>query len=121
MDADAAAIRLFANSGMAMLLAQSYSKNLGLYGERTGCISVVCKDKNESMRVESQLKAVIRPMYSNPPRHGAAIVSTVLGSPELFSQWKVLAHACLLDQWLTLLLIPIWSARSLFSLVSFKQ
>ncbi|GMH37232.1 hypothetical protein BSKO_05105 [Bryopsis sp. KO-2023] len=89
LDIDAASIRLFANANVDMLLAQSYSKNLGLYGERTGCLSVVCQSASQAKRVESQLKAVIRPMYSNPPRHGAAIASAVLGSPELFEQWKV--------------------------------
>lgn len=39
-------------------------------------------------RVQSQLCAVIRPMYSSPPAHGAAIVVKVLSDPQLYSLWK---------------------------------
>jgi aspartate aminotransferase len=86
-DRDAAAVRLFADRGHLLLLCQSYAKNMGLYGERIGALSVVCKDKEEKERVLSQLKIVIRPMYSNPPIHGARIVSLVLGEPQLCKQW----------------------------------
>lgn len=34
-----------------------------------------------------QLKIIIRPMYSNPPIHGARIVATVLNDPKLNPQW----------------------------------
>ena len=89
LERDAAAVRLFADSGMDMLLAQSYAKNLGLYGERVGALSVVCSNAGDKARVESQLKQVIRPMYSNPPAHGAAIVEKVLSDPARLNEWKV--------------------------------
>jgi len=59
-------------------MAQSFAKNFGLYGERAGTLSAVCASAEEAKKVESQLKILIRPMYSNPPIHGARIVSTVL-------------------------------------------
>ncbi len=68
---------------------QSYAKNLGLYGERVGALSVVCVDADGAKRVESQLRSVIRPMYSNPPKHGADIVALILSDPQLFQQWTV--------------------------------
>jgi aspartate aminotransferase, mitochondrial len=68
-------------------MLQSFAKNFGLYGERIGALSVVCADAEEAARVESQLKMVIRPMYSNPPVHGARLVAEVLGDPKLRAQW----------------------------------
>jgi aspartate aminotransferase len=84
---DAAAIRYFVKEGHKIILSQSYAKNFGLYGERVGALSVVTKDEEEAQRVESQLKILIRPMYSNPPIHGSLIVSTILSDPALKKQW----------------------------------
>ncbi|KDO34648.1 hypothetical protein SPRG_00710 [Saprolegnia parasitica CBS 223.65] len=86
-DRDAAAIRQFVEDGHNIVLSQSYAKNFGLYGERVGALSVVCKDADEAARAESQLKILIRPMYSNPPIHGALLVSTILGDDKLKRQW----------------------------------
>ncbi|PNW78716.1 hypothetical protein CHLRE_09g387726v5 [Chlamydomonas reinhardtii] len=90
LDADAASVRLFASAPgpQEMVLAQSFAKNMGLYGERAGALSVVCKSKEVAGRVESQLKLVIRPMYSNPPMHGAAIAARVMADPRLNALWK---------------------------------
>jgi len=89
LDEDAAALRYFAESGMEMILAQSYAKNMGLYGERIGALYLVCADAEVTPKVQSQLNLVIRPMYSSPPRHGAAIVAAVLSDPQLYAEWKV--------------------------------
>lgn len=86
---DAYAIRLFADSGIEVMVAQSYSKNLGLYGERIGSINIVCSSKKVAEAVTSQIKIIIRGNYSNPPRHGAAIVAKVLTTPELRKEWVV--------------------------------
>lgn len=86
-DKDAAAVRLFTDAGLSILLAQSYAKNFGLYGERVGALSVVCANKAEKLAVESQLKIIVRPMYSNPPVHGARLVATILNDPQLHQQW----------------------------------
>ncbi|XP_004395810.1 PREDICTED: aspartate aminotransferase, mitochondrial isoform X2 [Odobenus rosmarus divergens] len=84
---DAWAVRHFIEQGINVCLCQSYAKNMGLYGERVGAFTVVCKDADEAKRVESQLKILIRPMYSNPPVNGARIASTILTSPDLRKQW----------------------------------
>ena len=70
-------------------MAQSYAKNLGLYGERAGCASVICGSPQAAKAVMSQLCGVIRPMYSNPPAHGARIVKKVLGDAKNYAAWKV--------------------------------
>ncbi|KAG6409521.1 hypothetical protein SASPL_127561 [Salvia splendens] len=88
LDEDASSVRLFADRGMELLVAQSYSKNLGLYSERIGAINVVCSSSEVAQRVKSQLKRIARPMYSNPPIHGARIVANVVGTPDLFNEWK---------------------------------
>jgi len=87
VDTDAFAVRQFLADGHKILLAQSYSKNMGLYGQRTGAFTVVCDDKDEAARVLSQIKILIRPLYSNPPRHGAQIVSEILTNPALKQEW----------------------------------
>lgn len=86
---DAQAMRYFVSEGHNILLSQSFAKNMGLYGERVGAFTVVCADEEEAKRVESQVKIIIRPMYSNPPLHGARIASTILTDPKLRAQWLI--------------------------------
>mmetsp|Transcript_30324 Transcript_30324/g.51663 ORF Transcript_30324/g.51663 Transcript_30324/m.51663 type:complete len:452 (-) Transcript_30324:145-1500(-) len=86
-EADASALRYFVNEGHNVVLAQSFAKNFGLYGERTGTLSVVCNDAAEKSAVMSQLKLIIRPMYSSPPIHGSSIVRTVLTDDGLTSEY----------------------------------
>lgn len=59
----------------------------GLYGERVGAFSIVCEDAAEKKRVDSQVKIIVRPLYSNPPVHGARVASEILNNPELNQQW----------------------------------
>lgn len=86
---DAAAVRMFVEDGHLMAMVQSFSKNFGLYGHRVGTLSVVGGNPDEAARVVSQMKMVIRPMYSNPPRHGARIISTILNDEKLSSDFVV--------------------------------
>ena len=88
IEEDGAAVRMFADSGMSFFVSSSFSKSFSLYGERVGALSIVTQNKEESARVLSQLKRVIRTNYSNPPTHGAAIVATVLNSPKLRQMWE---------------------------------
>lgn len=60
---------------------------MGLYSERVGAFSVVTASPEERERVDSQLKILVRPLYSNPPIHGARIASIILGNPELNGEW----------------------------------
>ncbi|EEQ33636.1 aspartate aminotransferase [Microsporum canis CBS 113480] len=84
---DAYALRYFVEQGMPLLLCQSFAKNMGLYGERVGAFSVACESAEEKKRVDSQIKILVRPLYSNPPVHGARIASTIMNDPELNKQW----------------------------------
>ena len=88
-EADAIAIRLFAESGIpAFVVASSYSKSFSLYGERVGALSIVAADRDEAKRVQSQVKRTIRANYSSPSTHGGALVAGVLGSNELRAEWE---------------------------------
>ena len=88
IDEDAAAVRLFADSGLSVFVSSSFSKSFSLYGERVGALSIITESKEESARVLSQVKRVIRTNYSNPPTHGATIAAAVLNSPELRAMWE---------------------------------
>ncbi|ARQ75010.1 MULTISPECIES: amino acid aminotransferase [Pseudomonas] len=88
IDEDAAAVRLFAESGLSFFVSSSFSKSFSLYGERVGALSIITESREESARVLSQVKRVIRTNYSNPPTHGATIAAAVLNSPELRAMWE---------------------------------
>ncbi|KAL8274629.1 hypothetical protein Esti_001458 [Eimeria stiedai] len=89
LERDALAVRMFADkfSG-AFFVAQSFAKNLGLYGERIGMLHAVCATPGEADAVLSQLKVVARRMYSSPPLHGARILARILSSEERVQQWQ---------------------------------
>jgi len=87
VDNDAFALRHFIEEGHQLILCQSFAKNMGLYGERVGTFSVVCESPEEKAKVDSQIKILVRPMYSNPPVHGARVASTLLTDPKLNAQW----------------------------------
>ncbi|WP_247263408.1 MULTISPECIES: amino acid aminotransferase [Pseudomonas] len=87
VEQDAWAARLFARELPEVLITSSCSKNFGLYRERTGALIVCTGDAEKLLDVRSQLAAVARNLWSNPPDHGAAVVTTILGTPELKSQW----------------------------------
>ncbi|CAG8540766.1 11269_t:CDS:2 [Acaulospora morrowiae] len=84
---DAYAIRKFVADGHRIALTQSFAKNMGLYGERVGTFSIISESLKEKAAIESQIKLIIRPMYSNPPINGARIVSYVLSDPALYKEW----------------------------------
>ena len=88
LDEDAAIVRQFASTGREMLVCRSFSKNLGLYGERVGSLTAICEKSDQVADLASVIKFVIRANYSNPPIHGASIVDTVLSDSELNSLWR---------------------------------
>lgn len=85
---DAQAVRHFVSQGHQIALAQSFAKNMGLYGERVGAFSLTTSGPEERAKVDSQIKIIVRPMYSNPPLHGALIANTILSKPELYGEWE---------------------------------
>ena len=85
---DAEAVRLFAQSGLAFFVSSSFSKSFSLYGERVGALTIVDGNREESARVLSQVKRVIRTNYSNPPTHGGKVVATVLNDAQARATWE---------------------------------
>lgn len=89
IEEDGAAVRIIAEAGIdSFVVANSYSKSFSLYGERVGALSVVAPDANAAKAVQSQVKRIIRTIYSSPSTHGAALVAGVLNSPELRQLWE---------------------------------
>ncbi|MEN8617729.1 amino acid aminotransferase [Shewanella baltica] len=87
IEEDAAGLRLVASKVLELLVANSFSKNFGLYNERIGAVTVVAEDADAAVRAFSQVKRTIRANYSNPPAHGALIVSTILSDAALKAMW----------------------------------
>ncbi|VVD61800.1 aromatic amino acid aminotransferase [Pandoraea communis] len=95
IDADAFVIRELARQSVPAFVANSFSKNFSLYGERCGGLSVICESAEAADRVLGQLTSAVRSNYSNPPTHGAKIVAKVLSTPELRKSWEAeLAEMC---------------------------
>jgi aspartate aminotransferase len=87
IETDAKPIRYFAEQEHEMLVAQSFSKNFGLYGERVGVLSIVTKNSKAAQKIGSAVRQIVRESYSNPPLHGARIVETILKTPSLKNKW----------------------------------
>jgi aspartate/tyrosine/aromatic aminotransferase len=87
LEEDAQGLRLLAGACGELIVCNSYSKNFGLYRERVGALTLVAGDNDAAKAVQSQAKAVVRRNYSNPPAHGALVVSHILSDAELTAQW----------------------------------
>ena len=85
---DAYAIRCLADAGVPFLVANSFSKNMSVYGERAGVLSLVCQTAAEAALALGQLKATVRRIYSSPAIHAGGIVARVLTQPALRSAWE---------------------------------
>jgi len=87
IEQDRSAVERFAAADIDLFIASSFSKNLGLYNERTGALTIVCPTAEEATVAMSHLKTTIRVNYSNPPAHGGLAARTVLDDPALRDQW----------------------------------
>ena len=88
LEADAQPLRdYFAGGNREAIICNSFSKNFGLYGERVGGITIVSTSEQAKTAMQSQVKTIIRTMYSNPPTHGGAIVNTILADATLQTKW----------------------------------
>jgi aspartate/tyrosine/aromatic aminotransferase len=87
LEEDVFGVRTLCESNQEVLISNSFSKNFGMYSERIGGLTIVAGQAEAAAAMSSQAKACIRANYSNPPKHGAAVVATVLGSEELYEQW----------------------------------
>jgi aspartate/tyrosine/aromatic aminotransferase len=87
LEKDGYSMKYFLQQGFQMVVAQSFAKTMGLYGERTGAMHVVCADKSTAEKVLSQVKMIIRSNYSSPPIHGARIAGRILTNVDNRAQW----------------------------------
>jgi len=87
MDRDAYAIRKAVDIGLPRFVSNSFSKNLSLYGERVGGLSIVCSNVEQTERVFGQLNFLVRSIYSSPPSHGGHVVDIVMNDETLHQQW----------------------------------
>jgi len=87
IEEDRAGLLELAKKVKEMLVCSSFSKNFGLYRERTGALTVVAADATQASTVMSQVKLRIRYIYSNPPSHGAQVAAVILSDKELKAQW----------------------------------
>ncbi|MFQ6372405.1 amino acid aminotransferase [Shewanella sp. YIC-542] len=87
VEEDALGLRCVASVVPELLIANSFSKNFGLYNERIGAVTLVAEDSASAQKAFSQIKRTIRANYSNPPAHGGLVVSTILSDPELKALW----------------------------------
>jgi len=87
LEQDAWAVRLFAEALPEVLVTSSCSKNFGLYRDRTGALIVCARDGEKLTDIRSQLANIARNLWSTPPDHGAAVVATILGDPQLKGLW----------------------------------
>ncbi|HIG56205.1 MAG TPA: aspartate/tyrosine/aromatic aminotransferase [Candidatus Latescibacteria bacterium] len=85
---DAVGLEALSRPGCELLIASSFSKNFGLYKERVGALTLVGADRDTAAKAMSHLKVAVRTSYSNPPAHGSAIVSEILGDEALSAQWE---------------------------------
>ena len=84
---DAAGLLSLCRPGAELLIASSFSKNFGLYNERVGALTLVGSSPEAAATALGHIKICVRTNYSNPPAHGAALVTAVLQDPALRSQW----------------------------------
>jgi len=87
LDEDAAGLRTFAVPGCKLLVTNSFSKNMSLYNERVGSLTVVDATAEAAAKAFSHISTCIRANYSNPPAHGGKVVTKVLSDPELHALW----------------------------------
>ncbi|MBJ7536405.1 amino acid aminotransferase [Marinomonas transparens] len=89
IEEDVQGIRTFLDYVPEMLVANSFSKNFGLYNERVGALTIVCETSEQAEATFTQVQRCIRTNYSNPPSHGAAIVAEILNDKQLRSLWEM--------------------------------
>ena len=87
LEADSIPLHTLLKKNVEAIVCNSFSKNFGLYSERVGTVMLVGKESKSTEAALSQIRQAIRCNYSNPPRHGAATVATILTDPTLRAEW----------------------------------
>jgi aspartate/tyrosine/aromatic aminotransferase len=87
VEEDSFVIRELASRVPEMIVANSCSKNFGLYRDRVGSLSFLAADAASRDVVSSQVNNFVRTIYSMPPDHGGAVVSMILNDKALRAEW----------------------------------
>lgn len=120
---DAAPLSMFVGRLDTVLICSSFSKNLGIYDERTGALTLVCRDEQRLARWQEELKMMIRSSYSMPPLHGSYIASHIINDPERFARWQREVEGMRedLDRRRTALITEFASAGILNDVLSYRR
>lgn len=86
LESDTESLKIFLEDNSEIIIANSYSKNFGLYNERIGSCNIIAKN-NQIKQIFSQMKSIVRSNYSNPPAHGAEIITMILSDENLKKEW----------------------------------
>ena len=89
LEKDIYPLRLFTESDLSFIQCYSFSKNMALYRERIGALSIRTSDASKAEAISTQIQGIVRGIYSSPPAHGGEIVSTILSSTDLRQEWEV--------------------------------
>ncbi len=87
VEKDRACLEMFAKAEIDFVVASSFSKNLALYNERVGALTVVSPTSKDASVAMSHIKKIVRVNYSNPPAHGGLVAKIVLADESLRSLW----------------------------------
>jgi aspartate aminotransferase len=88
VEEDCMPIRLFVEAGIPLMLAVTYGKAFGLYGERVGHLCLPLPSAQAAVRAEQQMKLLARAETGAQPRFGAKLVANILENPHLKTAWE---------------------------------
>ncbi|MCB5162877.1 aromatic amino acid transaminase [Marinomonas algarum] len=89
LNKDLEGFRYMADNVSDMLIANSFSKNFGIYRDRCGGLSVIGETAEDANTAFSIIGQAIRANYSMPPAHGAEVVYTIMSDPALAAEWEL--------------------------------
>ena len=87
LESDTFGIKIFEKKLNTFFLANSFSKNFGLYNERIGALHIISQNKDMSETILTNIQPIVRSNYSNPPFHGAGIITEILSDNVLKNSW----------------------------------
>lgn len=88
VEQDRTPLGVFLGAGLELLIATSFAKNIMLYGERAGALTLVARSAAAAEAAFSRIKRVIRTLYSSPPIHAGRIVQMVFSDAILRAMWR---------------------------------
>ncbi|CAX42002.1 cytoplasmic aspartate aminotransferase, putative [Candida dubliniensis CD36] len=80
-------LRYMYDNQIEFVVAQSFSKNMGLYGERLGALHVIIQDENYIDHIQSTLINNFRQECSFAPSFPARLAQIIFENEKLYLQW----------------------------------